>query len=95
MRWVKEYVDQSPEAPQPKKVKTEEMDELFTFIGKKKKQNLPDHHGVLANTLYFRWKAAWERSAETIQYMWMKAPKAQEYFRRILWKQTMPNCDTI
>ena len=36
MRWVKEYVQRLPEAPQPKKVKTAEMDELFTFIGSKK-----------------------------------------------------------
>jgi transposase len=34
--WVKAYVQQLPEAPQPRKVKTAEMDELFTFIGKKK-----------------------------------------------------------
>ncbi len=36
MRWVKEYVHQLPKAPQPKQVKTAEMDELFSFIGKKK-----------------------------------------------------------
>ena len=36
MRWVKEYASQLPAAPQPKKVKTAELDELFTFIGKKK-----------------------------------------------------------
>jgi insertion element IS1 protein InsB len=34
--WVKEYVKGLPQAPQPKKVKIAEMDELFTFIGKKK-----------------------------------------------------------
>jgi len=34
--WVEEYVHQLPKAPQPKKVKTAEMDELFTFIGSKK-----------------------------------------------------------
>jgi transposase len=34
--WVKENVRHLPEAPQPKKVKTAEMDELFTFIGSKK-----------------------------------------------------------
>ena len=34
--WVKEYVRGLPEAPQPKKIKTAEMDELFTFMGKKK-----------------------------------------------------------
>jgi hypothetical protein len=34
--WVKEYVRRLPEAPQPKKIKTAEMDELFTFIGNKK-----------------------------------------------------------
>jgi len=36
MRWVKEYVRQLPKAPQLQKVKTAEMDELFTFIGQKK-----------------------------------------------------------
>lgn len=34
--WVKEYVSQLPQAPQPRKVKAAEMDELFTFIGSKK-----------------------------------------------------------
>ena len=34
--WVKAYVRDLPEVPQPKKVKTAELDELFTFIGKKK-----------------------------------------------------------
>ena len=34
--WVKEYVSHLPEAPQPKQVKTAELDELFTFMGKKK-----------------------------------------------------------
>src|SRR4030095_9559901 len=34
--WVKEHVNQLPETPQPKKIKTAEMDELFTFIGNKK-----------------------------------------------------------
>jgi transposase-like protein len=34
--WVKEHVDRLPETPQPKQVKTAEMDELFTFIGNKK-----------------------------------------------------------
>lgn len=34
--WVKDHVDQLPKAPQPDKVKTAEMDELFTFIGNKK-----------------------------------------------------------
>ncbi len=34
--WVREYVSNLPQAPQPKKVKTAEMDELFTFIGNKK-----------------------------------------------------------
>ena len=37
--WVKEYVRHLPEAPQPKKVKTAEMDELFTFIGSKKTES--------------------------------------------------------
>ena len=34
--WVKAYVARLPEAPQPKKIKTAEMDELFAFLGKKK-----------------------------------------------------------
>jgi transposase-like protein len=35
--WIKACVDHLPEAPQPKKFKTAELDKLFTFIGKKKK----------------------------------------------------------
>ena len=34
--WVKAHVKHMPNAPQPKTVKTAEMDELFTFIGSKK-----------------------------------------------------------
>lgn len=34
--WIKEYVQHLPKAAQPQKVKTAEMDELFTLIGKKK-----------------------------------------------------------
>ena len=34
--WVKEHVHRLPKTPQPKKVKTAEMDELFTYIGNKK-----------------------------------------------------------
>ena len=34
--WAKEHVNHMPTVPQPKKVKTAEMDELFTFIGNKK-----------------------------------------------------------
>ena len=36
MHWVKEYASPLPAAPQPKKVKTAELDEQFTFIDKKK-----------------------------------------------------------
>ena len=38
--WVKEHVRRLPEAPQPKKIKTAEMDELFTFIGNKKTKSI-------------------------------------------------------
>ena len=34
--WIKAHVRRLPEAAQPKKIKTAEMDELFTFIGNKK-----------------------------------------------------------
>jgi len=34
--WIREYARTLPQAPQPQKVKTAEMDELFTFIGHKK-----------------------------------------------------------
>ena len=38
--WLKAYVSYLPQAPQPKQVKTAEMDELFTFIGKKKTKSI-------------------------------------------------------
>jgi transposase len=34
--WVSTYTAQLPNAPLPKKVETAELDELFTFVGKKK-----------------------------------------------------------
>jgi len=36
MNWVKAYASQLPEAPVPDEAYTVEMDELYTFIGKKK-----------------------------------------------------------
>ncbi len=36
MNWVKAYASQLPEAPVPDESYTVEMDELYTFIGKKK-----------------------------------------------------------
>jgi len=38
--WVRAHVRNLPQAPQPKKVKTAEMDELFTFIGNKKTKSI-------------------------------------------------------
>ena len=38
--WVKTHASKLPQAPQPKKVKTAEMDELFTFIGNKKTKSI-------------------------------------------------------
>jgi len=38
MHWGKEYASQLPAAPQPRQVKTAELDELFTFIDKKKRK---------------------------------------------------------
>ena len=36
MNWVRIHANQLPEAPVPKDVDTVEMDELYTFIEKKK-----------------------------------------------------------
>src|SRR5258706_6476045 len=38
--WVKAHASKLPPAPQPQKVKTAEMDELFTFIGNKKTKSI-------------------------------------------------------
>lgn len=50
--WVKASAVSSPDAPQPKEVKTAEMDELFPFIGQKK-QDLHHHDRRSTNTLLF------------------------------------------
>jgi transposase-like protein len=36
MNWVKAHIDQLPPAPVPADLNNAEMDELFTFVGKKK-----------------------------------------------------------
>lgn len=36
INWVKAYTDQLPPAPVPSDVNNAELDELFTFVGKKK-----------------------------------------------------------
>ena len=48
--WVQASAASLPEAPVPKEVKTAEMDELFTFIGNKKK-DLHHHDRRSANPL--------------------------------------------
>jgi len=40
MNWVKAYTAQLPPAPVPKAVNNAELDELFTFVGKKKNRSL-------------------------------------------------------
>jgi len=37
INWVKAYTDQLPDAPQPEQVDWAELDELFTFVGAKKR----------------------------------------------------------
>jgi len=36
MNWVKAHIDQLPPAPQPSDINNAELDELFTYVGKKK-----------------------------------------------------------
>jgi len=38
--WVKEYSEQLPDAQVPEKPKVAELDELFTFVGKKKTSSM-------------------------------------------------------
>ena len=40
MNWVKAYAAQLPRAPVPKQVENAELDELFTFVGKKKTSSM-------------------------------------------------------
>jgi len=37
INWVKAYTDQLPDAPQPEQVDWAELDELFTFVGARKR----------------------------------------------------------
>lgn len=38
--WVHAYAAKPPKAPLPEKVKQAELDELFTFVGKKKTKSM-------------------------------------------------------
>ena len=40
VNWVKAYTAQLPAAPLPEKPRTAELDELYTFIGKKKTKSI-------------------------------------------------------
>jgi hypothetical protein len=42
--WVSQYTAKLPKARMPDKVKKAELDELYTFIGKKKQNLHLDHH---------------------------------------------------
>ena len=39
VNWVNAYTAQLPQAPQPEKPKVAELDELFTYVGNKKKKS--------------------------------------------------------
>jgi transposase InsO family protein len=81
--WVKEQAETLPRAPVPEEVKTAEFDELFTFIGDKKKHT----HRIYIITLVDRdircilgWKVTWERTATIVQAIIDESPKANRYF---------------
>ena len=40
MEWVKAHAEQLPDAPVPEEVEAVEMDELYTFIEKKKTESI-------------------------------------------------------
>jgi len=40
VNWVSQYANQLPSAPMPAKVKQAELDELYTFVGKKKTKSM-------------------------------------------------------
>lgn len=77
--WAKEHSEKLPKAPVPEEVKTVEFDELFTFIGEKKR--------IYLITLVDRetrcilsWKVACERAQSTMQAIGDEAPKAKWHF---------------
>lgn len=65
--WVKEHVRQLPKTPQPRKVKTAEMDELSTFIGSKKNKIYLITHADRQTRCILSWEVVWERTSEIIQ----------------------------
>jgi len=40
VNWVSQYANKLPNAPMPAKVKKAELDELYTFVGKKKTKSM-------------------------------------------------------
>ena len=79
--WVKASAANLPEAPVPKDVKTAEMDELFTFIGKKK-QDLHHHDRRPPNTLLLELQSG--LGAHTTRYSGdgRRSTKGQTVFQR-------------
>jgi len=73
--WIQAQADQLPDPPVPSQVKEAEMDELFTFIGEKKKQiyviTIVDHF----TRCYLGFQVVWQRTQEVIQEMVDEAPK--------------------
>lgn len=74
--WVSQYTAKLPHAPLPAKVKKAEMDELYTYIGKKK-------NDIYILTIVDRdtrcvlsWDVVAERTSEALQACLERAPQA-------------------
>jgi len=73
--WVRASAASLPDVPVPQEVKAAEIDELFTFIGKK--QDLHPHARRSANRCYLSWKVVWERTQPDIQELVDDAPNSE------------------
>jgi hypothetical protein len=77
--WIKQYTEKLPDATVPEQVKTTEMDEVFTFIGEKKR-DLHRNGCRSGNSLHIGLESAPGTQPETFQAIVDESPKAQWYF---------------
>lgn len=79
VNWIKAYTARLPAVPVPNRPRTAELDELYTFIGKKNEVyvlTVVDR----ATRCVLSWDVVPERTSEALQACLERAPQARQYY---------------
>ena len=78
--WVQAYAKEIPNAPVPERVEVAEMDELFTFIGNKKKRIYIVTKVDRKTRCFIGCHVVWERKTDNMQKVVDQGPTAHQYY---------------